>query len=77
MEGCLATAAEIDDVAKAAHYYRDGVFEAMGELRETADKLESVVDKEAWPFPTYGDLLSSARSLRKIKAIRKGSDAEK
>ena len=61
LEGCLATAAEIDDVAKAAHYYRDGVFEAMGELRETADKLESVVDKEAWPFPTYGDLLFSVR----------------
>ena len=29
----------------------------MDALREVADKLEFLVDKEYWPFPTYSDLL--------------------
>ena len=30
---------------------------AMATVREPADALELLVAKEAWPFPTYGDLL--------------------
>ena len=29
----------------------------MKELRAFADELEKLVDKKAWPFPTYEDLL--------------------
>ena len=37
-------------------YYRE-VMAAMNALRNPADELEKLVDKEYWPFPTYADLL--------------------
>ena len=37
------------------HIY--SVFPAMEELRRPVDELEMIVDKEAWPMPSYGDLL--------------------
>ena len=30
---------------------------AMEDLRAPIDKLEMIVDKEAWPMPSYGDLI--------------------
>ncbi|QDR80905.1 glutamine synthetase III [Sporomusa termitida] len=45
-----------DTYAQAA-LFRFDVFEKMSPLREVADTLETLVDKEVWPFPTYGDLL--------------------
>lgn len=38
-------------------YYRDVVFKAMGELRAVADKIETMVDAEMWPMPTYAQML--------------------
>lgn len=46
-----------DDISAWAKYYHDEVFLSMGTVREPADALELLVAKEAWPFPTYGDLL--------------------
>jgi glutamine synthetase len=56
-----------DSVAKAenahgdtyaqASLFRFDVFEKMDQLREVADTLETLVDKEVWPMPTYADLL--------------------
>lgn len=46
-----------DDITAWAKYYHDKVFLSMGTVREPADALELLVAKEAWPFPTYGDLL--------------------
>ena len=46
-----------DDIAKKAHYYHDVVAEAMAELRKPVDALEMIVDKEAWPMPSYGDMI--------------------
>jgi glutamine synthetase len=43
--------------AKQAIYFRNVVFPAMSELRAPIDVLETLVDKELWPVPTYGDLL--------------------
>jgi len=40
-----------------AFFYREKVVAAMNALREPADELERLVDKEYWPFPTYADLL--------------------
>lgn len=37
--------------------YREKVVPAMEALRTPADKLEMIVDKELWPFPSYGDLM--------------------
>ena len=46
-----------DDIEAQARYYHDEVFAAMQAVREPADVLEMLVAKEAWPFPSYGDLL--------------------
>ena len=40
-----------------AHYTRECIVPAMEAAREVADKLELVVGKHYWPFPTYGDIL--------------------
>ena len=40
-----------------AFYYKDEVKTAMEALRIPADKLEVLVDKKVWPFPTYADLI--------------------
>ena len=44
-----------------AEYFRDKVLPAMEELRDTADKLEGLVDSEYWPIPTYTQLMFSTR----------------
>ena len=46
-----------DDSQKAAHYYHDVVISAMDAVRVPADKLEGLVGKKFWPFPTYSDIL--------------------
>ena len=46
-----------EDIPAQARYYHDEVFAAMQAVREPADVLEMLVAKEAWPFPSYGDLL--------------------
>ena len=40
-----------------ATYYHIEVVPAMDALRAPVDKLEMIVDKEAWPMPSYGDLI--------------------
>lgn len=40
-----------------AEYFRFTVFPAMKALRVPVDALEMIVDKEAWPMPSYGDLM--------------------
>ena len=52
-EECLA----VSDACTCAHAYHDKVVPAMDALRAPADKLEMIVDKELWPFPSYGDLI--------------------
>ncbi|QJW48082.1 glutamine synthetase type III [bacterium BFN5] len=45
------------DTFEQASLFRFDVFEKMGTLREVADTLETLVEKDVWPMPTYGDLL--------------------
>lgn len=40
-----------------ASFYHSDVVPAMDALRAPVDKLEMIVDKEAWPMPSYGDLI--------------------
>ena len=42
-----------------ARYMHDTVLPAMADLRESADRLETMTDKNCWPFPTYDELLFS------------------
>ena len=56
----LETALEICsgmESAEQAHAYHEKVVPAMDALRAPADRLEMIVDKDLWPFPSYGDLL--------------------
>ncbi len=50
-------AAEKEEGAVQANFYHSDVFPAMEALRAPVDKLEMIVDKEAWPMPSYGDLI--------------------
>jgi glutamine synthetase len=45
------------DTKKQAFFYKDSVKPAMIALRRPCDALEGLVDKAAWPFPTYEDLM--------------------
>lgn len=45
------------EIQDEANYYKNTVFTAMHSLRETADKLETMVGEKYWAYPTYGELL--------------------
>lgn len=49
-----------DDEA-AMYFCRDTVIPCMNEARGYADKLETIVDRAFWPFPTYSELLFSEK----------------
>ncbi len=49
--------ASIEDMSRRALSYRECVLPAMGEVRKCSDELESIVSKNAWPYPSYGSLL--------------------
>ncbi|MBE6002744.1 MAG: glutamine synthetase type III [Lachnospiraceae bacterium] len=42
---------------KKAHDYHDVIVPAMKALRAPVDELEQIVDKDLWPYPSYGDLI--------------------
>ena len=50
-------ASAMEDVKAQAFFYKDTVRNIMDELRDSADSLEMIVDKEIWPIPTYGELM--------------------
>lgn len=57
LEKVTETASSMDDGPDKATYYYETVCPAMEDLRAPIDKLEMIVDKEAWPMPSYGDLI--------------------
>ncbi len=50
-------AAAKEEGSVQANFYHSDVVPAMEALRAPVDKLEMIVDKEAWPMPSYGDLI--------------------
>ncbi len=54
-----AAASPVSDSEKTALYYKDNILAVMNELRDSIDKLESMVDAKFWPYPSYGELLFS------------------
>ena len=50
-------AASMDEGDDQARFYHFDVVPAMEALRTPVDTLEMIVDKEAWPMPSYGDLI--------------------
>lgn len=64
MKNALEALKAVEDQAVAmkegeeqARFYHFEVMPAMEALRAPVDKLEMIVDKEAWPMPSYGDLI--------------------
>ncbi len=58
LESTVEVAADMhEDTYVQAYFYRYDIFGKMAILRAAADKLETLVDREFWPIPTYGDIL--------------------
>ena len=57
LEKVTAQAEAMTEGEDQARFYHDVVCEAMMALREPADRLEMLVAKSAWPFPSYGDMI--------------------
>ncbi|MEA4831314.1 MAG: glutamine synthetase III [Oscillospiraceae bacterium] len=59
LEKCVAKIKEIQNTLDCARYYKSDVIPAMDSLREICDEQETLVSREAWPFPSYGEILFS------------------
>lgn len=57
LEDSLIEAEMITDVPTKARYYRDAVVSKMSQVRSHVDALELLSDAEAWPYPSYEDML--------------------
>ena len=57
LEATLKKAQGIGEIVAKAEAYRDKVFTAQADLRADIDALEQLLPSEAWPVPTYADML--------------------
>ena len=57
LEKVTYEACEKEEGKEQAFWFYEKVFPAMDLLRKPVDELEMIVDKEAWPMPSYGDLM--------------------
>ena len=57
LEEKMKLAVAVADNKERAFYYLHEIVPAMQALRDPADRLEMIVDKELWPFPSYGDMV--------------------
>lgn len=48
---------KVTDEAETAKDFREKVIPAMDNLRAPVDKLETIVDRDFWPVPTYGEMM--------------------
>ncbi len=53
--------ASTDTAQKIAEDYKDLVIPKMNEIRNSADKMELLTDRDYWPYPSYADLLFGVR----------------
>ena len=57
LEKVTGEVGQLSDGPDKARKYYEVVHPAMDALRDPVDQLEMIVDKEAWPMPSYGDLI--------------------
>ena len=50
-----------DDMVELAEFYKSTILDDMRELRIAVDEMETVSSAEAWPYPSYGELLFGVR----------------
>ena len=59
LEYDLSVGADIKCSQEKAEYDKSVILADMSKVREWADFLESITDKEIWPFPNYTEILNS------------------
>ena len=59
LESKTADLKDFKNELEKAKYSKNVIVVLMEEIRNIADKLETMVNAKYWPFPTYGDLLFS------------------
>ena len=59
LETSVLNAKTHSDLLESAKYYRESIFINMQHLRGIVDELETLIAKDHWPLPTYGELLFS------------------
>jgi glutamine synthetase len=57
LEKNLLEVQDIEDSFDQAKSYQEKILPAMERVRTKVDSLEKIVDKRAWPFPSYEELL--------------------
>jgi glutamine synthetase len=57
LEDSVTKAKKMTDSIKQAELYKSIVIPAMNELRPIADELETLMDADLWPLPTYAQML--------------------
>ena len=57
IEAAVEKAGNEDAVDKRGELFRDEVIPAMNAVRAASDELETIVDAEIWPLPTYAEML--------------------
>jgi glutamine synthetase len=61
LEKALHSAKEDGNTLDLAKHYGKSVIGAMEKLRQTVDTLETLVDRNYWPLPSYGEILYSVK----------------
>ena len=57
LQKAVEEAGAMQEGKEQAFFYKNAVCTAMENLRRPVDVLEMIVEKEAWPYPTYADLM--------------------
>lgn len=57
LEKVVTGAGGTEDVVAQAEDYRDNVIPAMQAVRQASDGLETIIDADIWPLPTYAEML--------------------
>ncbi len=61
LDSAVSTAKEIADAEEQALSYKDNVIPAMDRVRAAADALEMITPTDMWPYPSYGEMLTSIK----------------
>lgn len=61
LENSVNENGDSEDSQALAHYHRYTIFENMSKLRLVVDELESLISKEYWKLPAYGEILYSVQ----------------
>ena len=56
---CEAVGVEKEEALAQATHRKDVILPLMDDLRTASDQLEAMMGEQAWPIPTYSDLLTS------------------